>query len=359
MYHDNRVSDLYGMFPWLQVPEHCQLGGVSNLHPGAQAAGTLYCLRQDEPFQTRGVHHRDILHPGVADLDAPEAVADEVEVHALRASLDVEDLQDGAPGDDGVDVPVLHFDAAEAELPEVGEGDAAEAGRVRELPEADVEAGEGGDGEDHAREGHIGRPRAIDEDELLDALGGEETEPAPEVGLARTHAVVDEVDAAEGPRVRGEDAGDGSDDGGVVGGGPGAAGEVGIDEDERRRAPDPAPARSEHGGTGGVLGREARNDVAEEPLGETADAIDAVGGGREAGGEVGVGVDGRVREIGVDDRHELLHRQVQLVRIAALAPRFLLRLRVEVGERWPAPARHGRKVSTSRLGVFSLVWTTE
>lgn len=135
------------------------------------------------------------------------------------------------------------------------------------------------------------------------------------------------MDAAEGPRVRGEDAGDGSGDGWSVGRGPGA-GEVGIDEDERRRAPDPAPARGEHGGAGGVLGREAGDDVPEERVGEVADAVDAVGGGGAAGGDVGGGGDGRVRvrEGGVHDRHEHL----QLVG-------------VDVGERCPAPARHGRQ----------------
>lgn len=102
---------------------------------------------QDETLETRGVHHGDALHHGGADLHAPEAVADEAEVHRLEVPRDVEDFQGGAPGDDGVDVPVLQFDAADAELAEVGEGDSAEAGDVGELPDADVEAGEGGDGE--------------------------------------------------------------------------------------------------------------------------------------------------------------------------------------------------------------------
>ena len=62
-------------------------------------------------------------------MDAPEAVADEAKVQPLVASMDVEGLRDGALGDDQVD--------------------------VRELPEADVEAGEGGDGEERHWEGHV------------------------------------------------------------------------------------------------------------------------------------------------------------------------------------------------------------
>jgi hypothetical protein len=201
---------------------------------------------------------------------------------------------------------------------------------------ATVEAGESGDAEERSGEGHVDRRRAVDEDELLDAPRGEETEPASELGLALAHAAVDEVDGAEGPRVRGEDAGDGSGDGGSVGWGPGAAGEVGVDEDERRRAPDPAPARGEHCGAGGVVGREAGDDVAEERVGEAADAVDAVGGGGVVGGEVGGGGDGRVREVGVDDRHE----QLQLICTRC-------------------PARHGREVGGEheQAGVLRAVWT--
>ena len=83
-------------------------------------------------------------------------------------ALDVEDLQHGAPGDEGVDVPVLHDDAADAELAEVGEGGAFEARRARELPEAKVEAGEGGHPEERVGEEHLPRGAAVDEDDRDD-----------------------------------------------------------------------------------------------------------------------------------------------------------------------------------------------
>lgn len=178
MYLDHGVSDLQGIIPCLQVPEQSELGGISNLHPGAQAV-TVRTIRQDEALERRGVHHGDDLHLRGADLDTPEAVADEPEAQPLDAAMDVEDLQDGAPGDDGVDVSVLRKDKAEAELPEVGEGDAAEAARVRELPDTDTEAGESGDVEERSGEGHVDRPWAVDEDEVLDAPDSEEAEPAP------------------------------------------------------------------------------------------------------------------------------------------------------------------------------------
>ena len=74
--------------------------------------------------------------------------------------MDVEGLQDGALGDDIVNVPILHGDAANAELLEMGEGGAAwQSCHAGELPEADIEACEGGDGEERGREGHVEQPR--------------------------------------------------------------------------------------------------------------------------------------------------------------------------------------------------------
>ena len=119
---------------------------------------------QDKPVQTGGVYQGDALHHGSADLHAPEAPADETQ--PLEAPLEVEDLQHGAPGDEGVDVPVRHDDAADAELAEVGKGGAFEARRARELAEANVETGEGGHPEERVGEGHHPRAGAVDEDEL-------------------------------------------------------------------------------------------------------------------------------------------------------------------------------------------------
>ena len=199
------ISSILGtlVLCWVQISQYAQLGGNSNLDPGAQATGRVGIspdFPQDKPVETGGVHHSDALHHGSADLHAPEAPADETQ--PLDGPLEVEDLQHGAPGDEGVDVPVLHDDAADAELAEVGEGGAFEARRARELPEAKVEAGEGGHPEERVGEEHLPRGGAVDEDELLDALGGKEAEPALEVRLARVHEAGHEVGAAEGPRLR-------------------------------------------------------------------------------------------------------------------------------------------------------------
>jgi len=105
------------VFSWLQISQNAQLGGFSNLDPGAQATGMVGrspYVPQDEPLETRGVHHGDVLHHGSADLHAPKALADDTQ--PLNGPLDVEDLQYGAPGDDRVDVPVLHDDAEDAEF---------------------------------------------------------------------------------------------------------------------------------------------------------------------------------------------------------------------------------------------------
>jgi len=133
-----------------------QLGSITNPHHGGQATGIAPKILQDEPLEARSLYHRDVLQDGAANLDAPEAVADEAKVQPLVASMDVEGLRDGALGDDQVDVPVFHDDAADAKLLEMGEGGVAQQpGHVRELPEADVEAGEGGDGEERHWEGHV------------------------------------------------------------------------------------------------------------------------------------------------------------------------------------------------------------
>jgi len=105
------------VFSWLQISQNAQPGGFSNLDLGAQATGRVGrspYVPQDEPLETRGVHHGDVLHHGSADLHAPKALADDTE--PLNGPLDVEDLQYGAPGDDRVDVPVLHDDAEDAEF---------------------------------------------------------------------------------------------------------------------------------------------------------------------------------------------------------------------------------------------------
>ena len=109
------ISSILGtlVLCWVQISQYAQLGGNSNLDPGARATGRVGIspdFPQDKPVETGGVHHSDALHYGSADLHAPEAPADETQ--PLDGPLEVEDLQHGAPGDEGVDVPVLHDDAA-------------------------------------------------------------------------------------------------------------------------------------------------------------------------------------------------------------------------------------------------------
>lgn len=191
-----------------------------------------------------------------------------------------------------VEVPVIHDGVADAKLLEVGEdvGAAWVAGGVREAEDAQVEAAEGGAAEDGVRDSHVERPRAVDEHEVLDALGREEAEPVRERVDAQAQEEVDDADEAEGTRVGGEDARHGVRDGvpDAAGGRRAAAAggdvllmreEVAVDEDERGGAPDSAPAGGERGGAGGVLGGEAGDDVAEEVVGEGADAILAAAAG--------------------------------------------------------------------------------
>lgn len=77
--------------------------------------------------------------------------------------------------------------------------------------EAGVEANEWANSEDRVREGYVARLQAFDDYELLDDLGGEELEPARELGTIRVHVAAEEVDAGEVPRVCLEDARDGGE----------------------------------------------------------------------------------------------------------------------------------------------------
>lgn len=137
-----------------------------------------------------------------AQLHGPQAAADDAEVHLPLVRVEHEGLQDWTPGKDEVEVLVIHGHAAEAELLETREGNATGEFRgVGKPPGAEVEALDEWQAEDRDREGDIERPGPIHEDELLDALDGEEVEPAHEFGVVRDHGSACEVDAAEGPRV--------------------------------------------------------------------------------------------------------------------------------------------------------------
>lgn len=211
-------------------------------------------------------------------------------------------------------------------------------------------------------ERHVERPRAVDEDELLDALGGERLEPARDLPLSRGVRVVaaDEADGAEGARVRCDGAGEGFSEGRRVG----ARGltvtvedtweEVRVGEGERRAAPDGAPAAGERGGARGVLGGEAGDDVAEEREGKGADAVFGVVGGE--GAERGADVHGRVGEAHVEELEEEVRALLQLVRILAAAPRVGCHGGVEVDERRRILVGHGRSRLRERTHVTARVF---
>jgi hypothetical protein len=168
-----------------------------------------------------------------------------------------------------------------------------EVGCLHEPPCTKVKAAEGGTAEERGGDTQVNEGRgAVDKGELLDALGGEELEPASEHGavcIDGSHELAREADEGERSRVRAEGVGNGAANGARYDArarGPAlcaAAGEeMGVDEDEGRRAPEAAPARGEHGGAGAVLSGEAGDDAAEEVVGEAADAVDSIaffGGG--------------------------------------------------------------------------------
>ncbi|BAS88121.1 Os04g0208550, partial [Oryza sativa Japonica Group] len=336
----------------VQVPKHAQSRRIPNLDAAGGGAVMPPCAGDDEALKARRVHHGDLLVGGADDLRAPEAAAGEADAHPEQVPLDAERLQDGAPGEDEIHVLRVHDDAAEAELAEVGERDAArEVSRGGELPEAEVEAGERGHAEEGGGEAQVERPRAVHEDELLDALHGEHLEPVREHALELLHAAGREVDAPERARVRAHDAGHGVGDaacrlprllGGVVGsagGGGGGGEEVGVDEDERRGAPERAPAAGERGGARGVLDGEAGDDPAEERVGEGADAVDGVVRGERV--EARGGGDGRVGEGVVDVGEHARHRPLHVVRVVP-APPELGRHRAAHGDGRHAGV-HGRR----------------
>lgn len=260
---DDGVADHQRVHPGHQEPQESETRRVTD--PDSRRRrdwAVVFALNspEQEPLEDRSVPDGDRRHGGGAHMDAPQAAAPDADGHGAPAPEDDELLQDGAPLKKEGEFPLVDRDGDEVEFTEGGEhGGGREGEDVREAPEADVEAREGGAREDGAGEGDEGLEvrrvgcRAVGEDEVLDVLDGEELEQARDLGGVRGHGGAGEVDAAEGARVRGEGAGHG-------GGGEGVG--VGVGEDERRRGPDATPAPGERGGARGVLGGEARDDVA-------------------------------------------------------------------------------------------------
>lgn len=288
---------------------------------------------EEEPLKGWGVQYGHFFMGSQAKLCAAKALASKTSVQFVHASNDSEDLKHGARSEQEVEVTILQGDGAEDELLQPGEGGTArEGGGVDEPPRAEVQAAEGRAAEERGGEAQLFEgPGAVDEDELVDALGGEVVEPASEhvaVPVDGFHEPAGEADEGERPGVRAEGGVDGAAHGVRAGArarargpalGAAAGDELGVDEDKRRRPPEAAPARGERGGAGAVLGGEAGEDAAEEDVGEAADAIDPFaffGGG--GAGEGGGGGDRRLGDVGVEEaEHRVLvdvqHRRVQPV----------------------------------------------
>lgn len=378
---DGGIADLQLVHSWFQVAQDSQLCGVTNLDPCAAkdfAGETHERLPQDEAVEARGDDQGDLLRQRHPEEHAAEGAAAHADVSGgVGVGDERERLQDGAALEQAVEVLGVDADEAEAELPEVREdvGAARAAGDAREGPEREVEAAEGRDAEDIDGEEQVERVGAVGEDEVLDAIGGEEAEPVGEHRPVGGHVAAGEVDAEVGAPVGGEDAGH-------AGGGRGQVDAVGVAapevlvgdveevdvvEDQRRGRPDAAPARGEHGGARRVPGREAGHDVGEQRARKAADAVIAAAAtarrGRE--GAVGCGEGRRGGEAGEDDAHDALHGVRRLLHgVGAHRPSHdvvqvrtgtVARSRVAgaLGSSHPAGGdqrRHCRRLAASRSG---------
>jgi hypothetical protein len=151
--------------------------------------------------------HGDLVegrHPVHRDL---EAAGGEAETRWVVVRHDEEeDLQLGAVREHGLEFLVGDDAVEETELAEGGERGRVRGGRLRDVPYAEVEAVQGGAAEDVVGERHVERPRAVDEDEVLDVLVGEGRDQAPERVLVRVEGDVGDAHAADGAGVRGHAA---------------------------------------------------------------------------------------------------------------------------------------------------------
>jgi hypothetical protein len=260
----------------VQVAENPQVVCTSYVN---DAHATDRRVQQDEALQERRVHHGEVLRPGQPNAQAPEALAAEMDALVLNAG-EREGVQNGAGGDQVVQVQFSHVDAYQLERPEMGKEDAGEA--VGELPEGQGEALERRAAEDVGRKAHgfgrvPGSRRAaevgkedclVEEGELLGALGGEEARPVGELTVQIIESALAEADGAEGATVISEDS---SDAGGTL-----ELGKAGIVEDEQGGAPEVAPAGGESGGAGAIRDGELGDDVTEEVVVEGVDSALAV-----------------------------------------------------------------------------------
>jgi hypothetical protein len=181
-----------------------------------------------------------------------------------------------------------------SELEEVRKhDDMRELGDIWECPKSKVEAAYSVAAEDvkWEEQGRISgdqsrSARAVDEDEVFDALLGEEAGPLAllHVGV-KHHRPTREVYGVEWSRVSVEDAVDGC----VWCREMGGFREVSVGEYQLHRAPEMAPVKGERGCAYRVLDGEEGDDYPTEGVGEGADAVLTVAGGaghvgREGGG---------------------------------------------------------------------------
>lgn len=155
-------------------------------------------------------------------------------------------------------------------------------GAVREVAISDGENAEGGwEAERGRRRRLLQRLRSVvglePELELLEAVHGGGPEPGVDRGCSVAEEAGGNAKAAAGARVDGNDIGINASKDVLVG----VDGEeVLAVEVERRGAPDVAPPRLDDLGADGLLGGEERDDLAEDRVGEVADAVGSVSGRR-------------------------------------------------------------------------------
>jgi hypothetical protein len=266
----------------LEEAEHLQPGRANNLQGPPFEHGLEY-----QPLETGSVLDDDLVqirHPVRNDLEAAGH-----DSKARRGSVTHgkrEDLQLRTVLEQGFKIFVFDDAVEEAEFAELVQRGRARGGDLGEVPHAGVETLEGGAAEEQVvGERHVERPRVVEEDEILDLLGGEGRDQALERELVEVEGDAGEAHTADGARVPVDAARHGAHDGDVAG--PFVAHEVGVVDHERGRGPHAAPARGEGDGARGFLGREAGDDFGEERVRESADVVLAVA--RRRRGERGPG----------------------------------------------------------------------
>lgn len=170
-------------------------------------------IPQDQPIKGGRATHVKVLADGLPEVDMNNTLAADVDVcAAVGVGNDGKHLEHRATLDHVIYAFTVKGDVVESKVSEVGEDvwSAREIGHggARKRPEAEVEAACIGaakdvDGEAQVRvSGETSPFREVDEDEVFDALLGEEAGPLAllQIGV-HPHRPAGEVDGAEGPAV--------------------------------------------------------------------------------------------------------------------------------------------------------------